>query len=179
MQLGPHVPDGVAYTADLLHNCEFLRRVGRDLNRAEDGADLRKEFFREFADSELDPVLTEEILMRECTWLEMLIALCRHIDFVYEGGVEGRFIELTTNLGLQEQLQSRGRRSRTIREYDQRFVDAVTDDVNYSRFDRHGRGGIFPLRTPNHPDQRDVEIWDQLSAYFNERLEGVLWTSTT
>lgn len=177
--LGPDVADEVVYVADLLHNCPFLRRVGRDLNRAEDGANLRKEFFEEFADSDLDHRLTDEILMKECTWFEMLVALARHLDFLYEGGVEGRFIELVRNMGLQAQLQWIPRRTRAVREYDQRFVDAATNDIDNNRFDRNGVGGLFPLRRRNHPDQRKEEIWDQHAAYFRERLEGVLWTSTS
>lgn len=174
--LDPDPREGVVYVAGLLHECPFLRRVGLDINRAADGANLRKEFIEQFGFPESEEV--EDLLMMECTWFEMLVALSRHLDFMYEGGIQGRFMELVANMGLEPQLQEIPRRTRALRKFDQRFVDTVTSDIDNNRFDRDGHGGLFPLRTRNHMDQREVEIWDQHSAYFRERLEGVLWTST-
>lgn len=171
--------EGVAYVGDLLHNCEFKRRVGNDVNRAEDGANLRKEFMTQFEDADFDPHVTNDLMMKECSWFEMLIALARALDYLYEGGVEGRFIELITNLTLDPMLEHSPRRSKRMREYDQRFVDIATNDVDQNLFKENGHGGLFPLSKKNHLDQRRVEIWDQHAAYFRERLEGVLWTSTT
>lgn len=171
-------PDGVseevAYVCDLLHNCDFERRVGNDINRAVDGANLRKQFMLQYEEANFDPHVTNHLMMQECSWLEMLIALADHLDFLYEGGVEGRFIEMITNLGLDE-LMTFSHRHRVD---DQDYVDAVVEVVDNSKFDRNGFGGIFPLKKADHPDQREVEIWDQHAAYFRERLEGVLWTST-
>lgn len=169
------VLEGVAYVGDLLHNCEFTRRVGNDVNRAIDGANLRKEFLSQFADANFDAHVTNELMMKECSWFEMLVALSRHLDFTYDGGVENRFIELITNLALDPMLQYGPGRPEHMREYDQRFVDVVTDDVDNNRFDKDGHGGLFPLAKNDHPDQRLVEIWDQHAAYFRERLEGVLF----
>lgn len=169
------VTEEVAYVCGLLHRSYFKRRVGNDINRAVDGADLRKEFMQQFEDSNFDLRDIQDLMMMECTWFEMLVALSIHLDFLYEGGVEGRFTELITNLGLDSLLTASHRHSR---EEDQQYVDRVTDDVDNNHFDQHGHGGLFPLKTPGHPDQRGVEIWDQHAAYFRERLEGVLWTST-
>ena len=171
-------PDGVseevAYLCDLLHHCEFRRRVGRDVNRASDGANLRKEFMSKYEDADISPHVTNDFMMEECSWLEMLIALSIHLDFLYDGSVEGRFLELTGNLGLD----SLTRFGHIRRHADQDLVDEVTYNFDHNRFDQNGHGGIFPLHKPGHPDQREVEIWDQHAAYFRERLEGVLWTST-
>lgn len=167
--------EGVAYVADLLHNCDFTRRVGNDINRAVEGANLRKEFLSKFEEVDFDPHVTNELMMNECSWLEMLIALSRALDYLYEGGVEGRFIELVTNMTLDPMLYHGPGRSRYMREYDQRFVDVATDDINNSRFDKNGQGGLFPLTKANPVDQRRIEIWDQHSAYFREKLEGVLF----
>lgn len=173
-------PDGVteevAYVCDLLHRHDFLRRVGLDINRAADGAALRKEFLLQMSELNLSPHLSNDFLMQECTWLEMLIALAIRLDFMYEGGVEGRFTEMIDNLGLGDMITFSHSRSRRD---DEELVAQVTSDVDNNRFDRDGRGGIFPLRKSGHSDQRRVEIWDQHAAYFREKLEGVLWTSTT
>lgn len=167
--------EGVAYVGDLLHNCEFTRRVGNDVNRAIEGKNLRKEFLSQFEEADFDPHITNELMIDECTWFEMLIALSRALDYLYEGGVEGRFIELITNMTLDPMLRYGPGRSDQMREYDQRFVDVATSNVDNNEFDEDGHGGIFPLNKPNHPDQRRVEIWGQHAAYFNERLEEVLF----
>lgn len=172
------VTEGVAYLCGLLHDVAFLRRVGRDINRASDGANLRKEFFSEFDPENFDEEDVEFLLAQECSWLEMLIALCRSLDFIYEGGVDGRFLELIGNMRLGPLTKFNPNRSRTTKIYDRRLVEIATGDVDNNRFDRYGRNGLFPLKKKNHPDQREVEIWDQHAAYFREKLEGVLWTST-
>lgn len=173
------VSDEVAYVSNLLHNCPFGRRVGLDINRAKDGADLRKEFLHQMDEADFEPHVTNDLLMHECTWLEMLVALSRHLDYLYDGGVEGRYLELVSNLGLEDLLSFHPHRTEEEEERDQQEVCTITSAVDDNRIDQDGRGGIFPLQKTHHPDQREVEIWDQQAAYFSERLEGVLWTSTS
>lgn len=178
-QLDPDgVREGLAYLCELLHDCEFKRRVGNDINRAVDGANLRKEFFEQFSEADFDPNVVNDLLSQECSWLEMLIALSRDLDYIYDGGVDARFVELVSNMGLGPVAVYNPRRTLSSREYDRHVVSSVTDDIDNNRFDRNGHGGLFPLKKRyGHPDQRGVEIWDQHAAYFRERLEGVLWTS--
>ena len=171
------VRDGVAYVANLLHNCEFHRRVGNDVNRAMDGANLRKEFMQTLDELSISEHVTNDFMDSECSWFEMLVALSRNLDFLYDGGVESRFLELVENMGLGPQLEFNPRRTKATVDYDQHIVDDVTNDIDNNSFDRNGQGGLFPLRKAGHPDQREVEIWDQHAAYFREKLEGVLWTS--
>jgi hypothetical protein len=171
------VKEGLAYLCGLLHDCEFHRRVGNDINRAIDGANLRKTFFEQFAQAEFNPNDVNALLERECTWLEMLIALATSLDFLYEGGVDGRLIEIVTNMGIGPLAIYDPRRSKARYEYDRHVVAITTRDIDHNLFDRNGHGGMFPLRTRGHPDQRGVEIWDQCAAYFNERLKGAMWTS--
>lgn len=164
------VTEGLAYLCGLLHNCEFHRRVGNDINRAIDGADLRKEFFMSFESSEFDPHITNDLALQECSWLEMLIALSRRLDFLYDGGVEGRFVELITNLRLDDLAYHDPHRTLAQMKRDQREVDIATADFDANRFLINGVGGLFPLRSREHQDQRKIEIWDQAGSYFNERL---------
>lgn len=174
------VREGVAYLCSLLHECPFRRRVGNDVNRAVNGANLRKEFLTQYEDAGFDPHVTNALLDEECSWLEMLIALSRDLDYLYDGGIEGRFLELITNMKLDALIRFVPNRSEMMEEYDEHLVHTVTNDININNIDRYGHGGLFPLKKRNHPDQREVEIWDQHAAYFSERLEeeGVLWTST-
>lgn len=173
------VREGVGHVSALLHRCPFQRRVGNDINRAIEGANLRVEFLSDFEDANFDPYVTNDLMMQECSWLEMLIALARTLDYMYDGGVEERFLEMVENLGLDHLLIFNPDRTDASDQRDQREVDIATNDFDHNRFTRDGHGGIFPLYKPDHPDQREVEIWDQHAAYFRERLEGVLWTSTS
>lgn len=153
----------------------FQRRVGNDINRASDGIHLRRRFLEEYTEVDIDPRVSNEFLGLECSWLEMLIALSDRLDYLYDGGVKERFMELITNLGLLTILfTSVGETGRTIYdEVDQDLVDAATSRVDNNLIDRNGLGGLFPLGGTNHQDQREVEIWSQHAAYFSERLEGV------
>jgi hypothetical protein len=174
------VAEGVAYLSGLLHNCPFERRVGKDINRAADGANLRKEFLMDFDELDIEPAVTNDFMMLECSWFEMLVALSRTLDHLYDGGVDGRYFELISNLQLGKYAIDDPNRSEGQLRREQRAVRNIVSDVDNNRFEASGHGGLFPLHHPEkQPDQRRVEIWDQHSAYFRERLEGVLWTSTS
>ena len=150
----------------------FQRRVGNDVNRAIDGANLRLMFLDDYAELDVHPVVVNDFVSLECTWLEMLIALANHLDYLYDGGIQNRFLELVTNLGLDRVIFTpRDPRKLALHdELDQELVDIATTRVDNNEFDRLGRDGLFPLTQDRHPDQREVEIWDQHSAYFLEKL---------
>lgn len=122
----------------------FYSILPNDDNRAADGIALRSEF-----GIQLD---------RECSILEMLIALARRMDYYLEDligppNVKNYFWRFIENLNL----------------------DLENEDYNYliitrfleRRYERNGNGGIFPLKR-YRKDQRDVEIWYQMMAYINE-----------
>lgn len=167
------VVEGVAYLSGLLHNCEFHRRVGNDINRAVNGANLRKEFLSEFEEADFDPHVTNSLMMQECSWFEMLVALSRSLDYLYDGTVEGRFVELISNAQLDYLAVYNPNLSEAKHERNQRAVDIVTSDIDHNRFEKNGVGGLFPLTQPGHIDQRQIELWDQAGAYFNEKLGEV------
>lgn len=167
---------GLERVCRMLHENVFQRRVGNDLNRAADGEALRRKFLDDYAEVDIDPRVANDFLQQDCSWFEMLLALSESLDYLYELGVKEHFIELITNLGL---LKLMFRTSRRYDEIDQDLVDAATNRVDHNLFDADGHGGLFPLNKHDHPDQREVEIWDQHAAYYRERLEGVMWTSTS
>lgn len=166
---------GLKRVCGMLHENGFQRRVGNDVNRAVDGEALRRIFLDEYHEADIDPRITNDFLEGPCSWFEMLLALSESLDFLYDDGVQETFIDLIHNLGLEivySRLEVR------YDEIDQDLVDAGCNRVDFNQFDPDGRGGLFPLIKHDHPNQREVEIWDQHAAYYRERLEGKLWTST-
>jgi hypothetical protein len=160
----------------MLHNNAFTRNVGNDVNRATEGIRLRHRFASDMIDANIDPRKMNLMMLDEhCSWFEMLFALSEALDYLYEGGVQDRLLELVDNMGLSIVLTSplNGRYD----ELDQEIVDTATTRVDNNLFEPNGYGGLFPLQSSDHPDQREVEIWVQHAAYFREKLEGVVWTS--
>jgi hypothetical protein len=166
---------GMQRISHMLHVNVFQRRVGNDANRAEHGEALRRLFLDDWAEANIDPRTTNEFMAGACSWLEMLLALAEQLDFIYDGGVEERFSEMCSNLGI---FIVATRVNPSYDQIDQQLVDTMVNVVDFNQFDPDGRGGLFPLTKQDHPDQRGVEIWDQQAAYFREKLEGVMWTST-
>lgn len=172
------VTEGAAYLCGLLHNCEFTRRVGNDLNRAADGTNLRKEFLHEFEDANFDPHVTNDLMAQECSWFEMLVALSRALDYIYDTGIYDQFAEIVENMQIDHLAVDEPDRSKIRVNEDQHAVNDITHDIDNNQFEASGLGGLFPLSKPTRLDQRKEEIWEQAGAYFREKLEGVLWTST-
>jgi len=175
MELLGHPTKSLERLSWMLHRNTFTRSVGRDPNRAIDGIYLRQRFLSDFSDANIDPRISNLLMEDECSWLEMLVALSEALDFLYDGGIQERMLELIDNLGLTKVLTSP--KDGRYDELDQELVDLSTTRVDNNLFNANGHGGLFPLSKPGHPDQREVEIWDQHAYYFNEKLEGVVWTS--
>lgn len=158
----------------------FQRRIGNDINRAVDGAAMRVEFLdanpEVFASATRSGADLDSFLDQPCTWFEMLLALSVHLDFTYDEGIQNHFTGIIGNLGLDRLLDPR---VRPYDEIDQDMVDSSCNRVDFNLFAPDGHGGLFPLNNSDHLDQRRIEIWDQAGAYFREKLEGVMWTSTT
>lgn len=139
---------------------EFLWYIPNDDNRAADGIDLRKEFIRDEGLRRVDPIWME----LGCSMLEMTIALSRRLAFQDEGEPRDWFWHLMDNINLKkfnDKTYSEG-------EYKEEVEEAL-DHVIWRTYEWNGRGGLFPLSEPDE-DQRDVELWNQLSLYI---LEGV------
>lgn len=159
----------------MLHKNIFTRSVGNDSNRAAEGIRLRQRFMSDYIDANIDPRKINYLMDQECSWFEMLYALSESLDYIYDGGVQERLMELLDNLDLTRLLIEPG--NGQYDEVDQNLVDSATNRVDHNMFDFDGNGGLFPLTKTDHPDQREVEIWEQQAAYFREKLEGVVWTS--
>jgi hypothetical protein len=140
---------------------EYIWLIPNDDNRVEDGRDLRYEFIKE---CNVDP--DREWLGIGCSVLEMLIGLSRRLAFESDGESRDWFWALLDNLDLHRFND---------RYYDihkenksRKVIDEVIDQVVWRNYREDGSGGLFPLKHPRN-DQRDVELWYQMSAYLLER----------
>ncbi len=138
----------------LLYTKEFIWIVLNDDNRAEDGRALRVEFI-----AQRHYQVIPQWFEFPCSILELLIALSRRLAFEGEGEPRSWFWILIENLGLGQH--------RDGRRYSEDGVHEILEDLIWRTYDPSGRGGLFPLRYPKE-DQREVEIWYQMSAYLLE-----------
>jgi hypothetical protein len=141
--------------ANLLYKKEFIWFIPNDDNRVEDGRYLRHEFIEDLGLVDVDP----DWMALGCSVLEMLIGLSRRMSFLADGNPRDWFWHLIDNLAL---------RYNDRRKIPEAFVDDVLTTLICRTYKRTGHGGLFPLRRARH-DQREVEIWSQLSAYLTER----------
>lgn len=141
--------------AGLLYKKEFVWFIANDDNRAEDGRYLRYEFIEDLGLDDVDP----DWLELGCSMLELLIGLSRRLSFLGEGDPRDWFWHMIDNLGLRY-----NDRNKIPTEY----ADEVLDGINWRTYKRSGAGGLFPLHHSKQ-DQRDIELWHQLSAYLLER----------
>lgn len=131
----------------------FYYSVDHDNNREVEGLDLRIDTEWEGTDI-------------PCSVLEMLIALAGRINDIMSTGYEDErttewFWTMLYNLKLTPNTTD----SDEIEYILTRFMDRT--------YAPNGSGGLFPLLDTDE-DQREIEIWYQMSAYLREQydLEG-------
>lgn len=139
---------------------EFKWTIERDENRAADGEDLRREFEEETGS------ITDDY--DNCNMLEMLVALsvrCENdiMALPDEDNTYQWFWEMLKNLGLDYYNNDR---------FSPVKVGKILDNVIFRRYDRNGKGGLFPLRNAK-TDQRGVEIWYQMGSWLCENFDLV------
>lgn len=141
-----------------LYNSEALWLVPHDDNRLQDGKDLR----RKFEETLPRPIDDLEWMGLECSVLELMMALAHSLAYEDLSGrdIEFWFWRLAENLKM-DRFTDRSR-------FSKRRVDDIIGQVLHREYDANGRGGFFPLEHPAW-DQRDLELWYQLSAYVIEQ----------
>jgi hypothetical protein len=140
----------------ILFTKEFVWFIPNDDNRVEDGKQLRYEFLDDASLEDLD----RDWMAQDCSFLELLIGLSRRLAFETNREPDSWFWELLENLGLRD-LNDRVHIPRDV-------IEEKMDRVIWRTYRYNGQGGLFPLRRAGQ-DQRDVELWYQLSAYILER----------
>lgn len=136
---------------------EFIYSIDRDHNRAIDGIKLRDIYESQ------GHRLGREWQENGCSVLEMMIGLAIRIETNIMGEPgddhpEHWFWIFLGNLGIDLQTDDC---------FDEPFVAQKLDIWLKREFKSNGNGSIFPLIKPEN-DQREVEIWNQMSYFLNE-----------
>jgi hypothetical protein len=144
-----------------LHKREFKAIIPNDDNRAEDGKKLRECFALETGMEDT------EYLDDPCSILEMLVAVAQRMDFIlFDPELGDRtakwFWILIKNLGLEYYMPGDPDANKKSR-----YNSVVLKKLVERTYASNGRGGLFPLRRPPN-DQREEEIWYQMSHYIDE-----------
>lgn len=137
---------------------QFLWFVPNDDNRVEDSRELRCEFLDTAGLPDDDRMWMD----LDSSVFELIIGVARRAAFETDGEVDIWFWQLMDNLGL---------RSFTDEVYMDNGASSVNDILETlinRTYSRDGHGGLFPLKHPR-ANQRNVEIWYQMSAYLLEQ----------
>ena len=151
---------------EIMHQTPFRVTIANDINRAQDGIDLRKVFLKENRD-----VSYVWLCETECSMLEMFIALAERMDMMLDDddtpySLEWYFWEMVKNCGLYDYNDEALFNPRCEEE-----VESILERINARDYTKLGHGSMFPLRAiPLHGarDMRKAEIWAQMNAYANE-----------
>lgn len=138
-----------------LSHREFTIIIPNDINRAEDGIDLRLRY----------EMLTGEHISRNspCSVLEMMIALSiRCEESIMDNPAYGDrtsqwFWGMIRNLGLYSMTDDR---------FDYDYVSAVIDRFLNREYEPDGNGGLFKIPNCKY-DLTKIEIWYQLCWYLD------------
>lgn len=137
-----------------LHRTPFRWEIPKDVNRAEDGTELRYRFAYE---NYMDETEVQEELRGPCSVLEMMLALAIRCEetIMDDPNIGDRtsqwFWKMVVNLGLGPMVD---------RKFDQQYVEEVISRFLDREYDADGHGGLFVVRDCGC-DLRDVEIWTQ------------------
>lgn len=144
------------YLVLAMTDVEYVWIHPMDENRAIDGLELRSDFEYETGDY-LDK---DSGLPPNCSFFEMVAALsirCEN-DLMRNPSLGDRtskwFFEFIDNLGLEPDMNS------------DEIYEIINNFMN-GKYKNNGEGGMFPLKKRGI-NQKNEQIWKQLSAYINE-----------
>ena len=141
-----------------LHSITFTYSIKHDVNRAEDGIDLRYRYAMHHGFTDVP-----ECLYGPCSVLEMILALairCEEtiMDDPNVGDRTGQWFWLMIdNLGL---------RMMTDDVYDPEAVDDIISRFLHRKYEPDGTGGLFKLKDCEY-DLRKVQIWHQMCWFLD------------
>lgn len=146
-----------------LHSTPFRYSLPMDVNRAEDGKNLRYRFsifngYEKISDT------IKDMLSGPCSVLEMMVALavrCEESimdDPKYGDRTAHWFWNMIVSLGVGSQSDPF---------FDKEIVHDAIECFLDRDYQPNGRGGLFTVRHCDE-DLRTLEIWHQLCRYLNE-----------
>ena len=143
-----------------LHSITFSYSIPKDVNRYDDGVDLRYRFAlnQGYADA-------PECLDKPCSVLEMMIALAIRCE---ETIMDNPNMGNRTSQWFWSMVNTLGVGNMTDDRFDRQFVDDVIERFLNRKYKPDGEGGLFRIKRCEY-DLRKVEIWYQLCWY----LEGM------
>ena len=160
------VSDSYFKLFDYLNQVEFVALLPMDLNRAEDGRNLRYTFAYE--NNIPSHYISESFDGRPCSVLEMMVALAKRCEDAimanthYGDRTSVWFWTMIETLGIDDMT-------------DENFNASKVSHVMYRFLNRtyssDGSGGLFKINNRTK-DMRKIEIWYQMNFYLDE-LVGV------
>lgn len=146
--------------AQQLYEKEFVWFIPNDDNRNAEGMELRKAFLRETGSA----YPSHEWMNMSSSMFELLIGISHRLSFIDDRPPHVWFWELIDNLELtyaNDDVYDPGT---------EEDVEETLDRVIWRLYDEDGSGGLFPLQHA-FENQRKVELWYQMSAYINEKMD--------
>lgn len=147
-----------------LHETTFNYIIPMDVNRLEDGINLRYRFGRE---KNYDQAMIGAYLDNmPCSILEMMVALavrCEE-DIMCDPDLGDR-----TDIWFWDMVRSLGLIDMNNVNYYSFHVDEVLERFIRRGYKRNGQGGLFTV-TDTQKDMRSIEIWYQMCMYLDEKL---------
>lgn len=146
-----------------LNNIPYNYIHPMDVNRYDDGIDLRFRFGYEegYSDIEIENYLN----IRECSVLEMMVALARRIednimfDVRYGHQYSRWFFEMLKSLGLYLMNNEN---------FNAAYVDDRVAKFMQRQYQPNGNGGLFTIDDPRI-DMRNIEVWQQANIFLTEK----------
>ena len=160
----PPITDYYLLLQDLFR-IDFTWSVRNDDNRAADGLELRRTFFEEGDYSDGEYPFAD--LTKDCSVLEMLVALSKRCedDIMHNPNYGDQthiwFWIMIGNLKLDRYDDEH---------YDRQAVYSIVSNLVNRTYKRNGDGSLFPGAC-GKKDARKVEIWYQMSWYFNDHYD--------
>lgn len=147
-----------------LHEIEFEETLPMDVNRYEDGIDLRYRFAyeagldRRFVASEIDTGAS--------SILEVMVALALKCEeHIMDNNKDDRmhvwFWNMVKSLGLYDMTDD---------VFNRDYVEEVIDRFIDHKYEKNGKGGLFTIDN-FAGDMRKEEIWYQMMYYLNQVIK--------
>mgnify|MGYP000851237999 FL=1 len=146
--------------AQQLYEKEFVWFIPNDDNRNAEGMELRRVFLKETGSA----FPSRQWMEMSSSMLELLIGISYRLSFIDDRPPHIWFWELIDNIDLTYAKDDIYDRDVEV------DVDETLDRIIWRLYDPDGSGGLFPLHHA-FEDQRNIELWYQMSAYLNEKMD--------